>query len=1007
MESEVSSSGLRYCEFGPYAVDRLRGVLTRAGAVVPLRPKAWEVLLLLIDRRDQLLSVDAILDSVWSDVAVTPKTLSNVIVELRHALADDSNRPHYIETVHRRGYRFIGFAAAASPSPALSPLSALVGRSRELHQLDDCWKRACNGKRQVVYIAGEPGVGKTRLVNEFSQFLQANHPRAKGSNGHDAPLLATGQCFERHGAYEAYMPVLDAISSIATGATSNLVRGLLERNAPTWLEQIPWLVPPAERTPKEPSIRGFGAARMLREGAQFFSALAEQRPVALVLEDLHWADPETIDLIAALSRPHAARILLIGTYRVAEARLERHPLIKVVDDAGRAGATRISLENFSGAEVHAYLEQRFPGSDIASELTAFVENHSGGNPLFVRAAVDHLIESGQLTDESGRWRVATTAALGVVDLPDTIRGVIDAQIALLDPFARDLLGVAAVAGESCTVGSLSAGLDAAPEEVESTVDSLVRQSRFVVSAKSARPTAIEKGQRLEFVHALYQRVLYERLAPPQRRRVHQRIGEYLERVGAADANPAVVADHFDRSLDHARAALYFEQCATAAARRMADRERLLYLERAAFHIEHAPAGANRSALELRIFVGIGEAVSTTAGPHDERVAGAVTRVIALCNEVDDPPALYVGLHGLLLYSTMRGDFITNRPLLDRATRLAQTTPRPELRMLAEMQVGIAACFRGDPGAGRKHLEAAAAHAEQVDEHWLPVTLPDARVEIRSALAWSLWLVGCPDQALQYGQESFDQTIDRRDVVSSIVAAVFLCNVSILRGEFDRALDVAQELRLLGDEFEMDLARGTGLLLEAAVLIEKLQIDAAFQIFTTSGLSEGDPGLQQMVRTYYLTRLARACGRTGNPQQGLMLLGDADARIVRSGSPISESEVWRIRGELAHEVDAGVLVDLGLVTVEDANPEQYAEACLQRALAITRRQAVRSLELRAATSLARLWQGKGRAAEAYGCLQPVYSAFQEGFGTADLCEARELLDQLHPASQLSAEALVRR
>jgi len=998
MDHATSPQSGRISFFGRFTVDRSRGVLTRDGEVVALRPKAWEVLLLLLDRPGELLSLDAILDVVWSGVAVTPKTLANVIGELRRALSDDAEHPLYIETVHRRGYRFIGVGRVdrATPVTTAKSVASLIGRSSELDQLAACWQQACAGESQIAFVVGEPGIGKTRLVEEFLLTLRRTPGAGDAGGGTNEPLIAMGQCLERHGAHEAYMPLLDAIASLASDTDSDTVRSLLELYAPTWIQQIPWLLATASRAQLDSEIRAFGSARMLREGTQFLYALAERHPVALVLEDMHWADPETVDFVAALTRrTQPARILLIATYRIAEARLYRHPIVKVADDACRKGFRRISMENFSQEEIVTFLEQYFPDPHFALELAKVVESHSSGNPLFVRATVDHLVDSGKLTRESGSWRPAEATNLESLDLPDTVRGALDAQIDLLADAECELLKVAAVIGDDFTIETVAAGLAAPSEEVETTLENLLSQSQFICHATSSRPATSAPGSHFAFVHSLYKKVLYDRLTAPQRRLLHQRIGEHLERICGDTINPAVLADHFDRSRDHARAAAYLELCAAAAARRFADRERLRYLERAYAHLEHMPESSDRAAIAMRLHIGIGEAVSALAGPQDERVAAAARHALALCAEVDDPRALYVALHGLWLFSTMRGDFITNQPLLERATKLAQANPRPELIMLAEMQLGTSACFRGTPEDGLPHLEAAAALLSQIDDDWLPVTIPEIRVEIQSALAWNLWLVGRPDQALQHARQSYDHAIQRRDVISSIVASIFLSNVHTLRGEFDDSLVVAKDLQAMGDEFDVDAARWTGKLLEAAVFVERLELDKAFATIASIGVSESDPGLQQMVRTYFISRLAHACGRLGNPQQGLIVLAEADVRIARSGSPISEAEVWRVRGELAQLVDTDILIELKLVADQSADPTSYAEHCLERAIEIARRQRSSALELRATTSLAHLWKRQGRMGDAHQALRAIYDRFSEGFDTADLRAAKALLDQLSP------------
>lgn len=991
---QSAASPQRHVAFGAFRIDRLQGVLTRADIAVPLRPKAWELLLFFIDHAGELLSVDAILDAVWPGVAVSPKTLNNVIAELRHALSDDPEQPQYIATVHRRGYRFVGTVQANDrpPRTTIDAQSAdpvgerIIGRTRELQQLGERWRQACAGERQFVFVTGEPGVGKTRLVDEFLK------TRAVDTSGGEV-WIGKGRCLERLGAHEAYMPVLEAIASLAVGDEEDAVREGLELYAPTWLAQIPWLMPPGSRGRADTLARDLGVARMLREGTQFLDSISALRPLILVLEDLHWADPETVDFLAALlRRGRQSRTLVIGTYRIAEARLQRHPIARVADDALRSGAVRIQLENLAPGELQSYLEQILAGGTVAPELTALVEEHSGGNPLFTRSVVDHLQASSQLRLDGNRWRLVDPGQRRI-EIPESIRGMLTAQIQALPDFSRDLLGAAAVAGEEFDVGAVAAGLVIEPEQVEAEFESLASKSQFIGPNRLHPLGASADAGRCTFLHSLYQRVVYESLDAPRRRILHQRIGEHLERAGGDDLNPNVLAYHFSASRDHARAAKHLERCAIVAAERLADRERIRHLERALAHLEHIPESADRSALELRIHVGIGDAVSGLRGPHDARVKVAAERALMLCPQVSDPRSVFAAIQGLWLYNVMRSAFRANAALIEILAAIRATTQRPELRLLEEVLLGSDACFAGRPIEARVHLESAIALLDAIDEAWLPATIADPRVALNSVLGWNLWLLGFPDQALAQAERAVDRATSRQDINSTLLASIFLFNIHHLRGDLDAAGAVAHDLHLIGDEFEIEIATKTALLLDATLLIERRDIAAAFHIFGGLDTAGSEVGLQSAVRTYFLTRLALALADLGQPAQGLMMLGEASARIEFSGSPVSEAEVWRIRGDLAQQVDTRLLLDLGLVTGPNPDTGAYAEECLERALAITREQGARGFELRAATSLARLRQKQGRGEDAALLLRAVYDTYTEGLGTADVSQARALLEEL--------------
>lgn len=989
----ANPAGRATIEFGPFRVERPRGILVRDDEIVPLRPKAWQTLLLLLDRPNELLPTETILQAVWPGVTVAPKTLANVIGELRQALGDDPEAPQYIETVHRRGYRFRSTESRRQETSAPDPVDALVGRVDELRTLQSCWERACNDKRQVVFAIGEPGIGKTRLVQEFVQRLVPTRPTDSESQRRSTLLVGSGQCVERHGNHEAFMPILDAIAALAETAERSLVIECLRRYAPTWLAQIPWLAP---MVPDSALISTHGEARMLREGVQFLDALSQRVPVLLILEDLHWADVETIELIAALvRRPQPARTMILCTYRPVEARLHGHPIAKVADDTRRIGATAIELENFSTAEICTYLNQRFPDSDDAADLATMVEQSSGGNPLFVRAVADHLIATGRLLCESGKWIVQRSEGADDLSLPDSVRGVIQAQVERLPAEARDILEAAAVIGPAFPLDMIATVVGITEDSVEMALRDLVRQSQIIAQVTAPRRIHLGAETRrpeFAFVHALYQRVLYDGVPVGTRRVFHQRAGEFLEQRPEGEFSPAEIAVHFERSQDSLRAAHHLERCSINAARRQANHERRAYLERTLDQITRLPAGSDRAARELRTRIGLAEAAGVLFGPQHEAVEFNVKRALSLCQEVDEPRSLFLAIHGTWLYSVFQGSY-ASETLIDQARKLAADHPQIEIVILARMLLGISACFLGDPRTGHEQLEAAAELLPEVDMDWVPATILDIWVEVHSSLAWSLWLVGYPDRALQHAQDSLDRAIERRDLPSATLASIFLFNVRHLRGEFDRARLVARELQAMGGEFDAEFVNQTGVLLEAGILVEDLQVDAAFDLLTQSRISEGDAGLQQIVRTYFVSRLALACGRMGNPHGGLLLLNEAFSRIERSGSPISVSETWRARGELALHVDADTIAAMDLAQDDSTSPMDYAESCFTRAIAISRVQGARSLELRATISLARLWQQRGRLKRAERCLRPIFDSFTEGWETSDLREAAALLSQV--------------
>jgi len=308
-------------EFPPFRLDTINQCLWRRGDAgederVLLTPKAFAVLGYLVEHAGRLVTQDELLEAVWPDTFVQPEVLKYQIADIRNKLGDRANNPLFIETLPRRGYQFIAAVhdgAAARPEP-----SGLAGSDRELGELWDCLRRALHGDRQIVFIAAEPGISKTTLADEFQHEAAANVPGIR---------VARGQCVEGYGSREAYYPMLVALGKLCRGPGGNLVVETLARQAPTWLVQLPALLKREHREMLQQEILGATRQRMLREIGDALNTLASGSPLLLVLEDLQWADPFTVDLISAVARSRTtAKLMFVGTYRQVDVALSGHPL---------------------------------------------------------------------------------------------------------------------------------------------------------------------------------------------------------------------------------------------------------------------------------------------------------------------------------------------------------------------------------------------------------------------------------------------------------------------------------------------------------------------------------------------------------------------------------------------------------------------------------------------------------------------------------------------------------
>ena len=577
----------RRLTFGDFCLDLTGERLWCRDEAVALTPKAFAVLHRLVDDAGQLVSKEELLRAGWAKTHVSDGVLKVIILEIRRALGDDPVAPSFIETVPRRGYRFIAPRTRQAKFPAaVDPRGALVGRDRVLAQLQDRLTSALAGQRQLVFLSGEAGIGKTAVLDAFLAHA-----------AHDPDLLiARGACLEHYGAAEAYLPVLEAFGRLLRGPEADRIVRVFETHAPTWLVQLPWLEHRDDRESLRRQLVGVTKERMLREMAEALEALSTATPVLLVLEDLHWCDYSTLDLLVMLARrQEAARLLVLGSYRSVDVIVAGHPLRALIQELRvRRQCEDIALPFLREPHVGAYLAQRFGGHAFQPELARALHQRTDGNPLFMVRVVDELVALRVLESEDGRWRLRKPLDEIARAVPENLRLLVEKQIARLEPEVQRLLEVASVLGRDFTVASVAAGLAKDSLAVEECCDELARQGQFLAaSALFRRPDGTQVA-RYRFTHSLYPSVLTDRVSAARRLRLHQRLGEWLEQTYGAHAGviETQMAHHFEEARDYRRAIEHLRRAADRDVRRWAHREAAARLTHAVALTDHLlPADA--------------------------------------------------------------------------------------------------------------------------------------------------------------------------------------------------------------------------------------------------------------------------------------------------------------------------------------------------------------------------------------------------------------------------------
>jgi DNA-binding winged helix-turn-helix (wHTH) protein/tetratricopeptide (TPR) repeat protein len=568
--------------FGSFRFDTGEQCLWREDTRIALTPKVFAVLRHLLDHPGRLVTQEELLEAVWPETYVQPEILRKYILELRKILGDDPKSPRFIETLPKRGYRFLAVLEESPLTPLPAGAPSLVGRDHELAGLEGHLRKALQRQRQIVLVTGEAGVGKSTLLDAFERRLA----------GCDGMRIARGQCVEGFGGKEAYYPILDAFGQLIRGRGAEGIIQILASQAPTWLIQFPSLLKSEQREALQREILGATRERMVREICEALEALTVRDPLALVLEDLHWADPSTLDLISALARRRGpCKLLLLGTYRPVDVILLQSPLKALRQDlVMHKLCFEIALERLTEPDVAGYVAAEFPGN-LPAGLAELVYRHSEGNPLFMTAIVSDLVKSGLLLKEEGTWRLTAGLTQIVPGVPETLQQMLEIQAEHLSEAEQRVLKSASIAGRRFSAWAVASMLESGVAEAEDVCDSLTHRQQFLRPGRATGVLGAIQSEHYEFRHSLYREALYRRIPEGQRARWHRRLAERAEELlpdstGLAATDSALelaseLALHFEHGRDFEHAARYLILSAENAGRRYAHRDAAAILEHAA------------------------------------------------------------------------------------------------------------------------------------------------------------------------------------------------------------------------------------------------------------------------------------------------------------------------------------------------------------------------------------------------------------------------------------------
>lgn len=860
----------------------------------------------------------------------------------------------------------------------------MVGREAELARLHAALRKALNGERQVVFVTGEPGIGKTTLVEAFL---------ARVAHEHEHELrIGYGQCIEQYGGGEAYLPLLEAMGRLCREDEGQPIITTLRQYAPTWLVQLSGVIPEAEAQALRVQVQGATQQRMLREMAEAIEAGTTRRPLLLIVEDLHWSDHATVELFSYLAtRRERARLFVLGTYRPADVVLNGHPLKAVKQELqAKRQCEEVRLELLSKQEVSDYLDRRFPHHQFPSDLPEEIHHRTEGNALFMVNVVEELLQQGRIVEEQERWTLK--GAVTQVNVPDTLRQLIEKQIQQRSDEEQRLLEVASVVGTEFAVAALAAALKQDLDTIEEICEDLAWQGHFLEERGIAEwPDGTVSG-RYAFRHALYQNVLYERIAEARQVRLHRLIGERLE-AGYGERAKEIAAElavHFEQGRDYQRAVQYFQQAAEKAIKRSANREAIAQLTTAQALLPKLPDTPEHLQREVAILAALGTALMAVKGYASAEVEDVHTRLRQLCWQLEDSFPLFRALPPLRGFYLVRGELQTARELAEQYLNLAQRVQFPALLVWAYYGLGETALWSGEMGTARKALEQAVIYYDPQQLHaYFNPAVQDPGVACLTCLATTFWALGYPDQGRKKIHEALTLAQKSSHPFTLVWALYHAASHHQLRQEAQLTQGKAEEALTLSVEYGFPFWSAAAEIDQGWALVEQGQ--------TEEGIAQMQRGLTayrntgaEITQPYFLGLLAGTRRPMEESQEGLSLITEGLRRLDQTKERFWEAELYRLQGKLTLQKQSKVTSRKSKVP---SPQEREAESCFLKAIEVSQKQQAKSWELRATTSLARLWQQQGKRHEAREKLAAVYNWFTEGFDTKDLQEAKALLEEL--------------
>jgi DNA-binding winged helix-turn-helix (wHTH) protein/tetratricopeptide (TPR) repeat protein len=956
--------------FGPFRFDLADECLWRGTQAISLRPKAFAVLKLLVEHPGRLVTAQQVLDAVWPGTFVGDAVLKDNIRQLRDALDDDARSPRYIETAHRRGYRFIAKISELAPnnSEKPEPISELslkfvplrasgaaigvLGRDAELAKMYGWLNHALTGERQTIFVTGEAGIGKTSMVEAFlEQAIPVPGLR-----------VVRGQCLEHYGAGEAYLPILEGFSRLCRSSGGAEVLDLMRRHAPAWLSQMPSSVAQAERDVLHSRAAGATRERMLREMADAIDALTSHSPLLLVLEDLHWSDYSTLDLVSYLARRRdPARLVVIGTYRPVDVILGDHPLKGIKRELQAHGLCHeLPLEYLAEDVIVEYLTTKFPSHQFPPRFRRMIYRRTEGNPLFMVNLVEYLIDQNVIVEEQGIWKLRIDMPEAEGGVPSNVRELIEKHIERLSPDERSGLEGASVAGLECSSAAIAAGLDMPLEWVEKQCEALARH-QFVSAAWLAELPDGTVTARHRFNHVLYLEVAYRLIPAMRRSQIHQRIAErelaiYGDRSGEIAAELAM---HFEQSRDWPRALQHLLRAAENAITRSAHHEAANLAGRGLEIIQSIPENAERDKQEMKLRMILGVSLMATKGFASAEVEKINAPGRELFWRHGPSPELFFMLWSLNMHRQFSGDMPSSLDISCQLLQLAEELEDGPLIMQAHCSFASVLTLLGRCSEALTHIEnGTALYASNQNNINAVFAGFDNQVMFHCFAALAFLTLGDGNQCSDKLAAGLALARNLGHPSTLVVAQHIAAQIHQLRGDAVLAHQFANQATDLAEEYGLELWRVYGIIELGWAEAELGNVKGGIEQMQR-GLALHESMESKLRLPYFLALLADQLGKTGRLEEGLVEITKALTLAEHTGEGFALPEFYRIKGDLLIKAAEQSRRPSGRNTNPDLIDHStflaQAQSCFADALAIAKQQQAVSWESKIIASMRHLRQ----------------------------------------------------